>query len=481
MKYSMFKLLPPLVALGFLNSCSSSSKKAEGDAKPAAASVAAANKSESSVGFKLRPMREVKLENGLKLIFIADNSLPRVSLSMLTRVGSRQDPKGKEGLNFIAARLLEDGTQSKNAMAVADELAELGTEINIEPGNDFTVISMDALVNSSDKLVSMFSDIVMNPAFLDQEVARAKSQTIAQQQKKIDDPSSYAGDAFDQFLYGNHPYAMDVTGTPASVRKIRKQDIIRHYLSHYRPNNSEIAVVGRLSRDFEAKVTEAFKKWSKKPMREFKAPELTPISGIEMQLVTKPGLEQAQIRMGEYGIRRNDPDFLKLRLANVALGGEFGSRLNQRVRDDLGLTYSIHSAVDARADQGAFLISTFTKNETVGKTVDESLKVFTEFVEKGLTEPELAAAKEQLMGQFPRAIETADRLAFNVLLLNFYGVPMSYLQDFHKNVAALTLSEVNEAVQKHMSNKNLRILVYADKNKVLSQLQAYKPTVVRAK
>jgi len=473
-KFQM-KTLSSLMIAASLVACGSSEKKTEivnKEEKPVAS---------TGSGFRLRPMREVQLENGLRVLFITDNSLPRVSLTMLVKVGSRQDPAGKEGLNSLTSLMLEEGTQSKNAMVLADELGQLGTEINIEPGNDFTTIAMDALVNSSEKLLNLYSDIVMNPAFMDAEVARMKSQTIAQQQKKTDNPSSFANDAFDEFLFKGHPYANDITGTPASVKKITKQDIIRHYLNNYRPNNAQLAVVGRIDKAFETKVAEAFKKWSGKPIRDFTSPELKPIEGLEVKLLSKAGLQQAQIRIGEFGIRRNDPDFLKLRVANVALGGEFGSRLNQRVRDDLGLTYSIYSYVDARADRGPVAINTFTKNETIGKTLDESLKVFSEFAEKGLTEAELKAAKEQMLGQFPRAIETADRLAYNILILHYYGVPLSYLSDFNKNVTALTLADVNQAVQKHLDSKKLRVLVYADEKKVGDQLKEYKPTIEKVK
>ncbi|MBC7372344.1 MAG: insulinase family protein [Bdellovibrionaceae bacterium] len=469
-----------LLAVISLVACASRKERAAEVAKtekPASASGSGAGGS----SLKLRPMKEVKLENGMKILFITDNSLPRISLMMLAKVGARQDPAGKEGLNALTAHLLEQGTQSRTAPVLADELGQLGTEVGIEPGNDFTLIAMDALVNSSDKLVSIFSDIVMNPAFMDAEVARTKSQIVAQQQKKVDDPSTYANDAFDAFLFQGHPYANDVTGTPKSIRKIKKQDVIRHFLTQYRPNNAMLAVVGRFNKDFEVKVAESFKKWAAKPIKEFSAPEPKAISGMEVKLLSKPGLQQAQIRIGEIGMRRIDENFLKLRLANIALGGEFGSRLNQRVRDDLGLTYSIFSSFDSRADRGPFIISTFTKNETVGQTLDESLKVFTDFTEQGMNEGEFKAAKEQLLSQFPRAIETADRLAQNILILNYYGVPVSYLQEFNKNVEALTLEQVNAAMKSKLDAKNLRILIYADQRKVLSQLTKYKPVVERAK
>lgn len=471
------KSILKLIVMSTLVGCAGSSKKTEAPKNGKPAPVAVSNGGQ----LKLRPMREMQLENGLKIVFITDNSLPRVSMTMLTKVGARQDPAGKEGLNNLASQLLEQGTQTKNAMVLADELGKLGTGVGIEAGNDFTMISMDALVNSSEKMLALYSDIILNPAFLDVEVARAKSQIIAQQRKKVDNPSNYADDAFDEFLFAGHPYANDISGTAVSVRKITKQDIIRHYLNNYRPNNSQLAVVGRITKDFEGKVAEAFRKWTGKPIRDFTTPELKPIQGVDMKLLSKAGLQQAQIRIGEFGIRRNDANFLKLRLANVALGGEFGSRLNQRVRDDLGLTYSIYSYFDSRADRGSFVINTFTKNETVGKTVDESLKVFTDFVEKGITEAEFKAAKEQLLGQFPRAIETADRLAYNILILNFYGVPLTYLQDFNKNVAALSLNDVNTAIQKHLDAKNFRVLVYADETKVADQLKSYNPKIEKAK
>jgi zinc protease len=86
-----------------------------------------------------------------------------------------------------------------------------------------------------------------------------------------------------------------------------------------------------------------------------------------------------------------------------------------------------------------------------------------------------------MMGQFPRAIETADRLAYNILILNYYGVPLSYLQDFNKNVAAMTLADVNQTIKKHLDPKKLRVLVYADEKKVGDQLKDYKPVIERVK
>jgi zinc protease len=157
----------------------------------------------------------------------------------------------------------------------------------------------------------------------------------------------------------------------------------------------------------------------------------------------------------------------------MALGGAFASRLNQRVRDDLGLTYGISSGFEARKFQGPFLMDTFTRNDKVGETIGASLEVYRTFVEKGLSEEELQASKSVIVGQFPRAVETMDALAYQMLLLRYYGIPDSYLTQFVKNVNALSLVEVNAAIKKYFRPDQLDIVVYGDSTSVEKQLKKF--------
>jgi zinc protease len=320
----------------------------------------------------------------------------------------------------------------------------------------------------------------MNPAFKDPEINRIRSQMLASLQKKIDNPSAYADLQMDQYLYGSHPYGREVDGTPDGLKASRKQEVIRHYLTFYRPNNATLAVVGKFSEDFEAKVQAAYGKWSRRTIPVVKVDAAPAIEGVKVKLILKKGLQQTQIRISELGIARSNEDFLRLRLANEVLGGGFASRLNQKVRDDLGLTYSIASAFEARKDRGSFDIQTFTKNETAGKTLDESLAVFSNYVDVGPTDKEVNASRNQLIGQFPRAIETADRLAYNLLALDFYGIPVDYLTDYNKNVNAISVGDAQAAIKRALNTKNLKVLVYGDA-KIASQFEKYKPEIVHVK
>ncbi len=448
-------------------SCSSSTKTSMKAAK------AEGYVTQSSGSFALKPYKEVTLENGLKVLFIPDNSLPRVSFTLLVKTGSLQESSADAGLNSLTANVMTQGTQTRSAVQIADEFGQIGSAIQVSPGSDMTMFFTDSLSNSKDQALNLLADIVMNPSFKDGEVQRIRSQMVASLKKKVDNPSNVASDRFDEMLFATHPYGRDTSGTEAALKALSKQSLIKHFLAYYRPNNASLAVVGQFPPDFETQVREVFGKWSKRNLPAQQPAVPKDLGEMEVKVITKKGLQQAQIRIGALGIARSDADYLTLRLANEILGGSFASRLNQKIRDDQGLTYSIYSGFDTKLQRGSFEISTFTKNDSVGKTLEETLKVVNEFVEKGATEKELQAAKSQLIGQFPRAIETADRLAFNLLALDVYGVAPDYLTRFNDSVQKAKLADVNEVIKKRIDPKKFQVLIYAD-NSVVKQIEDLK-------
>lgn len=473
MKNLALALTLPLVCSAVV-SCSSSGKKAV--IKPPSEGYVA----KGSGSFKLQPYKEITLENGLKVFFVHDGSLPRVSLTLMMKTGSIQEGADKAGLNALTAYLLEQGTQSRDAMRLADEFGQLGSSMDVSPGSDVTTIYSDALSTGADVLLDLFSDVAMNPAFKDAEIGRIRSQMLAALQKKIDNPSSFADEKMDEFVFGAHPYGRDSNGTTAGLRAINKQDIIKHYLTFYRPNNASLAVVGHYDAAFEQRIQDVFGKWSKRTIPEVNVKAPPENESLQVKLIVKKGLQQTQIRMGQVGIARDNEDFLRLRLANETVGGSFASRLNQKVRDDQGLTYSIYSYFDVRKQRGSYDVTTFTKNETAGKTVEEALKVVSDFVNNGATEQEVAAGRSQLVGQLPRAIETADRLAYNLLVLDFYGISVDYLTNFNKTVGNIKPKDANAAFKKAVQPSKFKVLVYGDE-KIIPQFEKYKPTIERLK
>ncbi len=426
---------------------------------------------QGGVEYQLPKYKEVTLSNGLPVILIADSSLPYLSLVTLFKVGSRNDGLRTPGQASIVARMLNKGSRQLGALELAEQWAFFGAHFSASVGEDFTIVSANGLSTNADELLSLYAQVVLEPAFADAELTRLIQQQSANLTRMSDEPESFADLRYAEYLFAGHPYGRPVDGAVRGLKALRRADVIRFYFKHYRPNNAILAVVGQMGPDMVERLEKAFGQWKAAPIVVDNPVTLAPLKDVHIRLVNKADLAQSQVRMGHYGIARKEKDFLALRVANTILGGAFASRLNQRVRDDLGLTYSISSFFDARAEVGPFEISTFTRNDKVGQAISESLKVYQGLVENGVSEEEVQAAKGQLRGLFPRTLETPENLAINLLSLRAYGISDDYLRDYLKNLNSIDLHQVNAAIRKHMHPKDLRIVVYGPSSAVLPQLR----------
>lgn len=453
--------------VGSVLSCSSASKDG-GSNNPSASAVSGG----SSKGYRLPMYEEKTLANGLRVLFVPDQSLPYVTFTMLIRSGANEDPAEQSGLSMFVAELLDKGTKARTAPQIAQDLGQIGAQYDASAQADFTSVTASGLSMQAEPLLKNFLEIITQPAFSDIEIERMRKQIVAQIERRVDTPEQFVNVAFADYLYGEHPYGRPVSGTAKTVAAIKKKNIIQNYIRHYRPNNSLLAVVGKYTPEFAKKIEDSFGAWEKRDVTGPTFAAVAPIEGVQIRLVDKPGLVQSQIRMGHVGIQRKNDDFVAIRMANTILGGAFASRLNSRIRKDLGLTYGVSSSFDARLDRGPFEISTFTKNETTGQLIGEALKLIKEFKEGGVTAKEVDAVKGYMKGIFPTAIETPEKLASNLLLLRFYGIPDSYLSSYIQTVDRLSTSDVNRAIKKYFDEKNLKVVVYSSAPAVQAQLEA---------
>lgn len=400
------------------------------------------------------------LPNGLKVYFVEDNTLPQVGLQLLVPVGSVEEPTKQAGINALTAGLLDQGTKSKTALELADLFADAGADFDASPSHDFTILSTQALTTQFYPVLDLFEEVLTQPVFAEEDFERLRQQSLVQIKAKRDRSGTWADYLMMQKFYGNLPYARDVRGNEESLLKVTREDVQKFYNTHYIPKGSILAVTGRFTPEMEKKIIAKFSEWKSpqgytKPLIKMTQAPQTGVMKIET-----PHKAQTEIRLIQTGISRSHPDYLKLRLANEILGGSFGSRLNQKVRDDLGLTYSIYSYLDARDQAGSWVVSTFSKNETAQKTVQETVDVLKKYVEQGAEQKELDAAKNLVKAQFPRAMETADKLAFNLLVLDFYGVGTDYLINFNYNVDSYSLADINETIKKYLKPDQMLIMSF---------------------
>lgn len=446
-----------LAFLGTLISCSSANK--------------VSRVFNSSPRFDLRDYEVKTLKNGLEVIMIKDESLPSFSLSLMLKSGSASDPNGKSGLTAMVANLLEKGSAKRDATQIADAFGQIGSDFSASVAQDYIVFSAQSLSFQLDTLLNDFAEVLLRPAFSVQEMERLRALTLSKVKNIYDQPDDLADVAFNQFLYQSHPYAKMQLGTVKDLQGLKRRDVIKHYFQQYRPNNAILAVVGRFDDSIFGKIEAKFGQWQSRPFEPRPETPFPEVKGLNLQIVDKSDLKQSQIIVGHKGIQRKDTNFLVLRVANLILGGDLSSRLSVEVRVKRGLTYSISSRFEAKKDFGPFLVSTFTRHDKVGETVSEILRTLKVFRDNGVSEDELERVKALLRGQFPRTLETSEALAFNLSVLRLYGIPDSYLENYLDEIAKITKSQVDQAIQNYIRPEDIKVLVLSPKDKSLGQLK----------
>jgi zinc protease len=454
----MKRILTIVCAAALLTSCKMASKQA---GAPTSAPEA----------FQIRKFDTQTLPNGLVILWIPDQTLPYISMQMMFRSGSGQDPAGKEGLASFTAGMLDRGTTRRDAERISDDLEQIGSSFGMSVEPDYSIASISALAFDKDNALSQFREILLTPTFPPAEITRIRKLILGGLQKLADRADDFSEYLMPRFLYGAHPYGHEATGTPKSVKDLKRADMLRYYSRHILPGNAVLAVVGQYDEAWRAEVVKAFAGWTSKPGTPVDMPDFPTWTGVETLLVDRSDLNQAQIQIGFKGVPRNIPEYLELRAALKILGESFGSRLFEEIRAKRGLTYHIHSWFDPRLKSGPMGIYTFTRTDKVGETVEETLKTYRQFVKDGVTSSEVDTVKALMKGQFPRTFETPEALARQLLVLNRYGVPTSYLTNYLADLDKMNKSSVNATIRKYFDPANLRILVYAPRGKAEEPLK----------
>ena len=415
----------------------------------------------------LRKPERFITKNGMTVLLLERKALPFITVSVSVRAGSVFDPEGLSGLGNITADLLTEGTKSRSAKEISEEIDFIGGSLGSTGGIDYASASLKVLSKDSDKGFELLSDILMNPAFDEKEVERARSQIRAGIISKEDDPSTVATEAFNRLLFGGHPYALPADGSLESIDRIDRGSIVAFHGSYYHPNNVIMAVVGNISsKELKKLLKRHFGKWKQ---RDISYPELSGAKRLDkkrVELIDKD-ITQANVQLGHLGIRREDPDFYAAYVMNYILGGGgFVSRLMTEIRDNRGLVYSVYSYFNPLKDPGPFKIGLQTKNGSAGEAIRESLSQIREIKEKGVSEKELRDAKDYLIGSFPLKFTTNSKIASYLTYMEIYNLGLDYLDRFPEIIEALTVDDVNRAAGKLLDPENYLLVVVGNKEKI---------------
>ena len=203
----------------------------------------------ASHDIKFPPYELRTLPNGLQVIAVLHHEQPAVSMRLLVRVGSASDPKAKLGLARLVASLLDQGTTTKSAQELNDQIDFIGGELGTGAGADLTYLTAVVLKDSFNVGLELLSDMARRPAFAQEEIERQRQQMLSGLQVSLQDPEWIANAVFNRLVYGFHPYGMPATGTPETIASLTRDDLLAFHAKYFAPNNALLAIVGDVTAD----------------------------------------------------------------------------------------------------------------------------------------------------------------------------------------------------------------------------------------
>jgi predicted Zn-dependent peptidase len=420
---------------------------------------------------KFPPYELRTLPNGMPVVIVVHNEQPAVSIKAIVRAGPAHDPVDKPGAAAMVATLLDQGTATRTARQLADTIDSVGGSLETGIGRDLSFVDVTIMKDCLDLGMTLLADVLRRPAFAPEELDRQRQQVAGALRVSYEDPSYLADVVFDRIVYGAHPYGAPGNGTPASIEKLTRDDLVGFHRRYYSPNNCLLAVVGDVTVD-EAMgaATKAFGDWARQEIPADAAAQ-PPKPSRRIVVVDKPGAVQTEIRVGHVSIPRKNSDYMAINLAVRVLGGEGANRLHRVLRSERGLTYGAQADLEALKRAGQLAAQTSTRSDATGEVLRLMVDEFARLRRERVGDNELADAQAYLTGNFPLTIETPDAIATQVLNVLFYDLPIEELQNFRQRVNAVSVDDIEWVTKRYLEPDHLTVVLVGNASAFFDQLK----------
>ena len=447
-------------------------KAKETDAALVARQKAMLPKPGPTVKFTLPAIEKTKLSNGLNVWFVKQNELPIVFMYLVFNSGSIMDSAEKYGVASWTASMLNQGTSSRSAVDIANQLQAIGASVNAAGASfDSSAVSMQTLTKNLDQALNIYADVIQNPSFPNTEIESLRRRSIIGLAQRKSQPSVVASLAFSKVLYGNQAYGHQPTEN--SIKAITRDDLVNFHKTNYVPNNATLIVAGDVeSRTLLPKLEKAFANWKSGN------PVSIPSSAQTMQgkpgiyIIDKPGAAQSTIAAGVVGIDRSNPDYYAVQIMNSILGGGSSGRLFKVLRQEKGYTYGAYSSFNILRGPGPFRAGGDFQTVSTKESVSELLNQINGM--RGaipITQEELDSSKLSVINGYPREFETVGQISVQLSNLVIYGLPDSYFNDYIQKINAVTLGDVNRVAKKYLDPSKMAIVIVGDRKVIEPRLK----------
>jgi zinc protease len=424
--------------------------------------------------YKLPPVFQTSLANGLSVLLIEDRRFPMVTARLGFQAGSKYDPAALAGsLSEAAAGLLIEGTESRTARQIAEQTAALGGSLHASSSPDHLQLAASALSENLPQLLNLVADVACRASFPEEEVELYKQNRAQELLSQRADASFQADEKFAELLFAPHPYSRQ-DPTLDTIDRLDRAALAGFRDRSLTSNNAVLVLLGALpprERALELIAAE-FGAWQSRELPP-PPPASFPEPGRSIVLVDRPGSVQADIRIGRLAVPRHHPSYFPLLVGNTILGGGASSRIFANIREKKGYAYDAHSAAYPLQDSGSFAVVTQVRNEVLVPAIQALLDEMHQIGAQPVSAEELDTARNYLSGVFVIRLETQDGLASQVAAVKLLGLPLDYLEQYTRRVRAVSPEGILAAAARFMDPQPASIVVVGDASRILAPLESF--------
>jgi predicted Zn-dependent peptidase len=366
-----------------------------------------------------------KLSNGLRVVVESIDYVNSVSVGLWVENGSRNESPENNGISHFIEHMLFKGTENRSAKALAEEIEDVGGQINAFTGKEATCFYIKALDTHLELSLDILSDMLFNSKFREEDIEKEKGVVIEEISMSEDSPEDVLSELHNKAIWDEDSISLPILGTVDTVKSFTREQLIDYVSSSYIPENSVISICGKIDlTKIQVVLERFFGEWkcANKKVTNYSAPHI-----MNNNLYRVKSIEQLHISLGIPGIPMGDDDMYTLLLVNNILGGGVSSLLFQKIREEYGLCYTIYSYVSSFYNTGVVTIYTGLNSKFAGDALNLIKQELDGFIKNGISDDKLFKAKEQIKGNYILGLEsTSSRMFSNgksMLFLNKINEP----------------------------------------------------------
>lgn len=426
---------------------------------------------------KLPKLQRAKLANGLSIVLAERHDIPVVDMTMMFDAGFAADQFSHPGTAALTASLLTDGTKTRDALRLSDDLQRLGAQLQGGSSLDASTVFLSALKPKLDDSLALFADVILNPTFPNTDFEREKKLLLAKIEQEKAQPMSMALRVLPVLAYGkNHAYGNPLTGsgTVAAVGSITREDLIQFHEKWMRPNAAVLVVTGDTTlAEIQPKIEKLFGSWQAGETPKKNLAKVALPAKSEVYLMDRPGALQSVLIAGQPALPKNSPQEVALDVMNDIVGGNFSSRLNMDLREDKHWSYGAFTLFFDAKGQQPFVAIAPVQTDKTKESLAEMNQQFHDFgTARPVTDEELRLAVANRTMSLPGSREALQSVLGTVEQMVEFGYPDDYFDNYAAKVRGLRVADIQDAAKTVLHPDNLIWVVIGDRAKIEAGLRA---------